>query len=278
MIDRLIRILSTDRVALALARGAAMRNARSIDPKMPTTWEFCGFSQNGEDGITDYLLGSVRSPNRHFLEIGSASGLENNSSWLAIARRYSGLMVEANSAMARRLRSLRPIFGPGVSVVQMFVDQTNAREVVELCLHRDPDFFSLDIDGNDYYVMKALLDEGLRPKVIAVEYNSVFGPDRCTTITYRPDFVAREASPSGLYYGISIAGWKKFLTSRGYLFVTVEQNGVNAFFADPSALETDLLAEVRGLPFRENFAHLTRFRRSWPDQFELIKQMDFVEL
>jgi hypothetical protein len=160
----------------------------------------------------------------------------------------------------------------------MFVDQSNAKEVVELCMHRDPDFFSLDIDGNDYYVMKALLDAGLRPKVIAVEYNSAFGPERCATITYRPHFVAKKARGNGLYYGVSIAGWKKYLATCGYRFVTVEQNGVNAFFVDPAAFETGVLANLRGLDFGENFAHLTRFRRFWSEQFQLIKDLEFVEL
>jgi hypothetical protein len=277
MIDKLFRFLSTDRISLALARGAAMRGARSIDPKRPETWEFCGFSQNGEDGVTDYLLSSITSPNRYFLEIGSASGLENNSSWLAIARRYSGVMIEGSSGLARRLKSIHPILGPGVTIVQMFVDRTNARDIVDLCVHRDPDFFSLDIDGNDYYVLKALLEEGLRPKVIAVEYNSAYGPDRCCTIAYRPHFVAKEASRSRLYYGVSIALWRRYLSSCGYRFVTVEQNGVNAFFADPSAFESEALADLRGLPFKENFAHMARFRRPWSDQFLLIKDLAFVE-
>jgi len=40
-------------ITLALARGGAPSSLRNIDPFNPGSWEFCGFSQNGEDGIID---------------------------------------------------------------------------------------------------------------------------------------------------------------------------------------------------------------------------------
>lgn len=41
---------------MSIARGAATAGLRAIDPLDPRTWEFSGFSQNGEDGIIDHLL------------------------------------------------------------------------------------------------------------------------------------------------------------------------------------------------------------------------------
>ena len=49
------------------------------------------------------------------------------------------------------------------------------------------DVFSIDIDSIDFYVTKAFLDMGFRPKIIVAEYNSVFGPDASITVNYSPD-------------------------------------------------------------------------------------------
>jgi hypothetical protein len=57
------------------------------------------------------------------------------------------------------------------------------------------------------------------------------------TIEYARDFDFTRAHPTQLYYGVSIAGWRAGLERYGYRFVTVEQNGVNAFFVDPRHFE-----------------------------------------
>ncbi len=59
--------------------------ARDVDLRSPQSWEFSGFSQNGEDGILDVLRRQLKQRNRYFVEIGSADGLQNNSSWLVVA-------------------------------------------------------------------------------------------------------------------------------------------------------------------------------------------------
>jgi len=82
-----------------------------LDHTDPISWSFSGFSQNGEDGIIDYLASRLRNPNYYFVEIGAADGLENNTSWLAIARRYSGLMLEADPDAAAVCQQM--ISGPG---------------------------------------------------------------------------------------------------------------------------------------------------------------------
>ena len=70
------------RINIALSKGGAMMHARNIDLTQPATWEFSGFSQNGEDGILDVLRKNLLESNRYFIEIGAADGIENNSAWL----------------------------------------------------------------------------------------------------------------------------------------------------------------------------------------------------
>ncbi len=274
----LLNNLDRQRIGIALAKGAAMMNARCVDLSQPSTWEFSGFSQSGEDGILDVLRGQLATSNRYFVEIGSSDGLQNNTAWLVIAECYSGLMVEGDPALAKRAMRNIPAYSIGSEVHNLFVTRETVPELKALAWFHDPDVFSLDIDGNDYYIALALLDGGFRPKILAVEYNSVFGPERSVTVKYRDDFVFSKAHSTQLYYGVSIAAWRKFLGGRGYRFVTVDRNGVNAFFADEACFATEFLDGLRGLEFAENRYQRRKFRTVSEQQFSLIADQTFVQI
>jgi hypothetical protein len=263
---------------IALSKGAAMMHARNIDLTRPDTWEFSGFSQNGEDGIIDVLRRQLKNANRYFVEIGASEGMENNSSWLVVAEKLNGIMIEGNPQVAKRASRMIAIYSIGVECKSMFVTVENAKDLKEMALHGDPDVFSLDIDGNDYYIAKALMDAGFRPKIFAVEYNSVYGPERSTTIEYKDDFSIQNAHPSELYYGVSISAWRKFFNDRGYRFVTVDRNGVNAFFIDPACFDAQFVGGVQGLEFAENRYQLMKFRKTSEEQFHLISDRTFVSI
>ena len=47
----LLDLRDRQRIGIALSKGGAMMSARRIDLRLPESWEFSGFSQNGEDGI-----------------------------------------------------------------------------------------------------------------------------------------------------------------------------------------------------------------------------------
>jgi hypothetical protein len=279
------------RIALSYARAAATCAARRIDVNNPITWEFAGFSQHGEDGIHDFLCANLIRPNRFFFEIGSAGGLENCSTWFAMARGYGGVMVEGNPQRAVRCQRLcaRML---NVHAIQLMVTPENVGNLIKMCPMRDPDLFILDIDSVDYHILKKVLELGLRPRIVTVEYNSSLGPERALTIPLRPEFDRFQAHASGLYYGASIRAWRKLLEKQGYQFLTVESNGVNAFFADPAAFAPGFLASVHGLEFLDNFSDMNAATcprigadgvhvmpaRDWRTQFELIKGMEFVEV
>jgi hypothetical protein len=248
-----------------------MLAARRVDLTRPSTWEFSGFSQNGEDGILQVLRSQLLSENRYFIEIGSADGIENNTAWLLIAEKYSGVMIEGNGLLAARAMTSVVPYSVGSECLHMFATRENASQVLASVAYMDPDVFSIDIDGCDYYVVEALLATGMRPKIMVVEYNSVFGPERSITVEYRPDFSYLQADPTNLYYGVSLAAWRRYLSSKGYRFITVERNGVNAFFVDPSAFNASFLESIHGLEYAENVYQNRRFRQSTERQFNRIE-------
>ncbi len=281
MINKIIRYFrrmsALNRINLALSRGT-MAGLRTIDPTNPLSWEFSAFSQNGEDGIIDYLTRKLKNNNYYFIEIGASSGIENNTAWLAIVRKYNGLMIEGDLKSVQRCKQIIPSLNLGVECIHLFVDKDNVEQLCELALYKDPDLFSLDIDGNDYYVAEAVLEAGFLPKIWAVEYNSAFGPTNGLTIEYCKNFNYLAAHESNLYFGASIAGWKTFFQRYGYQFVTVDRNGVNAFFIKPQHFDSEFTENIQGMGYRENYYHLNKFKMTWEKQFEMIKHMSFIEI
>ena len=266
------------RIAIALARASATSALRRIDPAVPLTWEFSGFSQNGEDGIIDFLCGRLLKPNRYFIEIGASNGLENNTTWLAFAKRYGGLMIDGDPAKVDECRRTFATLNGALEFASMMVSPDTTDAFAKLALFKDPDVFSLDIDSVDYYVAEALIGRIVRPKIVIVEYNSSFGPDRAVTIPYQFPFNRHRAHPSGFYYGVSVRGLRRLLEGRGYRFVSVEQNGVNAFFADPSQFEPEFINSIRGADFCENIVQRRESRTDWTGQMAQVAHLPLVEI
>lgn len=271
-------IRDRQRIIINLTKGATSSAARIVDLKKPQTWEFSGFSQNGEDGILDILRNNLSRSNKYFIEIGSADGVDNNSAWLVIVAKYKGIMIDGNLALINRAKQMIPQYSLGLKCLHMFVNEESVKEIFNQSQFSDPDIFSLDIDGNDYYIAKALFDIGFRPKIFVVEYNSVFGPIDSKTIPYKDNFVFTEAHSSNLYYGVSIAAWRKFFEEKGYKFVTVDKNGVNAFFVDPVYFEDKFLSNIESIDFVENQLQFFKFRQNFEGQYKLIENMNFVNI
>jgi hypothetical protein len=282
MLNKFLRYLkilrSLQYINIALARGGATSSLRTVDITKPASWEFSGFSQNGEDGIIDVLTRHIRNPNYYFIEIGSSDGLENNTAWLAIARRFSGIWVEGNLAISMQCAYLFTALNYGLEFITMFVTKDNIVKLSERALNKNPDVFSMDIDGNDYYVTEAILSSGMKPKIFIVEYNSAFGPDMSVTIPYQEDFRLKKNHGENLFYGCSISAWKKLFTKFEYTFVTVDKNGVNAIFIDSEQFDTDFVMNIRGNNFAENFSQLREYRMPWNGQFQKIGERELVQI
>lgn len=278
LFNYLLDVRDRQRINIALSKGAAMMHARDIDLKKPETWEFSGFSQNGEDGILDVLRKKLRSSNRYFIEIGAADGIENNSGWLVIAEKYNGMLIEGSEQLVERAKRTVIGYSIGAECHNMFVTKESVEDIKSIALHDDPDVFSLDIDGNDYHIARAVLESGIRPKIFVVEYNSVYGPKRSMTIEYQPTFVFTKAHSTHLYYGVSISGWRKFFEENGYRFVTVDRNGVNGFFVDPQFFDKPFLDDLCSLEFAENQSQYKKFRMASDDQFALIADQKFITI
>ena len=86
---------------------------------------------------------------------------------------------------------------------------------------------SIDIDGNDYWIWKAI--NCIKPRLVVIEYNSFFGPKIAATVQYKTKFIWDHRNKKS-YYGASLKALEKLGKKKGYNLIGVDTNGVNAFF------------------------------------------------
>jgi hypothetical protein len=214
-------------------------------PERLTARRFRISSQNQEDGLTLALLNETGVGSRRFVEIGS--GLSGgNSAFLARDCGWSGLMVDGHAdhmlQVGRRF--------PTAKAVCAWVTRENINEIITSNgLAGEVDFFSLDLDGNDYWIWEAMT--ACSPRVVVLEYNSMFGAERSVTVPYDAAFDRRR---HGLYYGASLAALTRLSSRKGFRLVAVEPTGVNAFF-----LRNDLASHIPACDPRRAFRLLEKY-------------------
>jgi hypothetical protein len=195
--------------------------------------EFRVHSQNGEDGLLLHLLAQLGAPRRRLVELGCGDGRECNAANLILHFGWGGLLVDHSAA---RAESARRFYGEecGVGperlrVVQRHITAENADATLRE--HGPPgeiDLLSIDLDGNDYWVWKAL--GAVAPRIVCIEYNASLGPEEDLVALYDPDFDRFRLHPRGWYHGASLAALTRLGAERGYALVGCESAGVNAFF------------------------------------------------
>jgi hypothetical protein len=230
--DRLERLERRARHDLA-AMLAHVAYGPAKEPASLADRELSVYSQNGEDGILLYLLSVVGTGQRRFVELGIGDGRECCCANLALNWGWSGVMVEGNWPAAERARK----FYSGRADVKVKAEFVTAENVDSLVGPEPVEMLSVDIDGNDYWVWRAV---SAPVRVAVVEYNASFGPRQAVTIPYDPAFDYTTASPHRLYHGASLAALAKLAAEKGMALVGCDSQGVNAFFVDRSRLSGPL--------------------------------------
>lgn len=209
----------------------ALRARISVEmPGNPVAQGWKSYSQCDEDGIIRECLARIGRTvplSRTFVEIGCGNGLENNTHQLLLDGLRGGWIDGDEANIAAVKNGLGSTTFNDLLVIRSFVTAANAAalagDMTAFLGTGDLDFLSLDIDGNDTYVMSGLLSV-LRPKLICVEYNAKFRPPTALTIAY--DAVHRWSG--GDYFGASLQYWVNQL--GGYRLVSCNLSGANAFF------------------------------------------------
>jgi hypothetical protein len=124
-----------------------------------------------------------------------------------------------------------PSRGP-LAVHREFITAENITPLLEKYGVPDSfDLLSIDIDGSDYWVWKAITKH--RPRAVVIEYNASVSPAESRVIEYDPEF----RWPRTDYFGASLLALKKLGEVKGYTLVGCDSRGVNAFFVDDTLVD-----------------------------------------
>jgi len=211
------------------------KNPKYDNPKRLSRHEFQVFSQGREDGLIDEIFKRIEITDKFFVEFGvSKDGLENNSINLLL-QGWSGAWIEGYAKAEKRIhaRYQDRIVDNKLKFKTSFINAENIESLFqELDVPKNFDFLSIDIDGNDYWVWKALKEYS--PRVICIEYNGTFGPSTKWVMKYQPDFVYPGQSS---YFGASLKSLERLGNEKGYGLVGCSFLGGNAFFVRNDCLE-----------------------------------------
>lgn len=215
-------------------RQILLESPRFADEKRLLKFGYRVFSQADEDGILHEIYRRIGAISRTFIEIGSSDGLENNSRFL-LTQGWRGVWIEASARKVAAAKKSAANFMEDntLHIGQHLVDPRNVDALLaSVAPTREVDLFSLDIDGNDLYVLQAI--QSLLPRVIVCEYNAKFPPDTVWIMEYNE----KHEWDGTDYFGASLKAFEKLLAGKGYSLVGCNLLGCNAFF-----VRTDLVSD-----------------------------------
>lgn len=196
------------------------------DPRHLARHGYKVYSQSEEDGLLAEILRRIGSGPGFFVEFGVGNGLENNTLALLL-NGWSGAWIEGSPGHAARIEEhFAGLMDRGrLHFRRDFVTAENVEGLFrELGVPDDFDLLGIDIDGNDYWVWKALT--AFRPKVVAIEYNPSLGPSADAKVPYDP---ARRWDRTRAF-GASLKALENLGRDKGYVLVGCNFTGSNAFF------------------------------------------------
>jgi hypothetical protein len=244
--------------------------------------EFRVTSQWGEDGIIEWLCHKLPGIDRSFVEFGVENYGEANTRFLLQNRGWRGLIIDGNPAHMAHVRSETIHWMHDIVAESAFITAENINDLITRNgFSGELGILSVDIDGNDYWVLKAI--DCVNPAILITEYNGVLGDRHAITVAYDPSFERLSAHHSGQYFGASIKAMISLAKERGYTFVGTNSNGVNAFFvrddlAGPvlASIETVKAWAPRHRDSRDSSGALTFIRRT--AKADLIKELPIYDL
>lgn len=190
--------------------------------------EFSAFSQFGEDGIISWLSHQIPDIEKVFLEIGTQDYWESNTRFLIQSQNWKGYLIEASTPEVKKIRRQSIYWKKNLTAINEFVDRENINSIIQKNLKSNNiGLLSLDIDGNDYWIMK---EANIESDLIVCEYNPVFGDLYEITIPYEKNFNRTKKHYSNLFFGCSIKALVELMKEKNYDFLGSNSQGMNAFF------------------------------------------------
>jgi hypothetical protein len=224
---------------------------RLKDPVRLERFGYKVYSQTDEDGILDEIFKRIGTINKKFVEFGVEDGLECNGHFL-LHKGWKGLWLEGSPNYCKKISKAfkEPIAQKQLTVINAFIDKDNINDLItEGGMSEEIDLLSIDVDGNDYHIWKAI--QCVKPRVVCIEYNAKFPSDFEWVMKYNKNHTWDGSDNQGA----SLKSLEILGRDLGYQLVATNLNGVNAFF-----VKNELAKDLFTLPaISENLYNPCRF-------------------
>lgn len=184
-----------------------------------------GFSHSNEERILRKYITELLPQGRSqsFVDIGAGNGVRWSNTHALLLDGWKGTGIEADDQkFAQLMRTYKYL--PRAYACHCRADPDNIVPLLK-ALGEEKEFsvLSLDIDGNDYWVLRAILS-AFRPALIVTEINEKIPPPLRFVIKYDSDFQLRHH-----FFGYSISLLEDLCRQSDYGILELEYN--NAFLA-----------------------------------------------
>jgi len=203
------------------------------------------YSQNGEEIIITNILEKCGEPKKFVVELGAGDGYHLSNSRYFIEKGWDSILIDADNKGNEEVK-------------QHKINKENINQLLkQYNCPKEFDFLSIDLDGNDYWIIDEILKE-YSPKLIVAEYNASFPPEESKTIKYDPEFIWQ----GDTYFGFTLKAGIKLAEKNNYKAI-LQDSDMNLYM-----LRNDL---AKGINIKEiNYNQSDYFKKSERTDWEII--------
>lgn len=194
------------------------------------------YSQNGEQAHILHYLETIGIEKGHLVDLGAGDGYTMSNSRALLDKGWTGDLYDGDPKGAK-------------DVKKMWITEDSL--LGKLMGHTR--FLSIDIDGNDYHVLRYCLGScygnRIEPSLIVCEINPIFDRNDAKVMPYNEAHVWDGTT----YYGMSLAACEHLAKQYGYTLAYLHA-GINAFLLrnDHAAAHPEL---IRPIEYRVKHDH-----------------------
>jgi hypothetical protein len=249
-----------------------------MDPSEMPTLNDVGFkvhSQFEEDGQLLYIFSIIGTTNKRVVEICAGDGMECMAANLILNHGWEGLLYDGDKDNVDRgikffAKHKSTFLSPPIFKKAWLTTENINHLILDNGFKDEIDLLSLDIDGNDFYIMEAL--NVIKPRVIICETHNVIPSNLALTIPYKSDFNRMEDLHPD-FMGVSLLGMKKLLNKKGYRLIGAHRYGFNAIFM-LNEIGKEYFPEVSIESVHDNSFSKVRRETSWVK----VKDLPWIEI
>lgn len=156
--------------------------------------EFC---QSGETGLLEFIFQNIGTTNKYAVEFGASDGFYLSNIRYFLNNGWDGLQMDYDT---KNSKYVQKEFISKDNIVELFIKYAVSKEF---------DLLSIDLDGNDYWILKEVMVM-YRPRVVILELNPA--KEGSVTIEYNEKHIWMEDN----YYGASFDAFKNLMEAYGY--------------------------------------------------------------